>query len=88
MINGEKWFVTSGDIADYVIVHANVDDPDKPTLFLVDKATPGVRIQREPKFTHTYVFGHLEFVRGRRGWPDRRAGPCGRLFGVNEGLVR
>ncbi|MBV8793240.1 MAG: acyl-CoA dehydrogenase family protein [Pseudolabrys sp.] len=63
IINGEKWFVTSGDIADYLIVHANVDgDPDKPTLFLVDKATPGVRVKREPKFTHTYVFGHPEFV--------------------------
>ena len=63
ILNGEKWFVTSGDVADYLIVHANVDgDPDKPTLFLVDKALPGVRIAREPKFTHTYVFGHPEFV--------------------------
>jgi acyl-CoA dehydrogenase len=59
---GEKWFVTTGDEADYVIVHALVDgDPDKPTLFLVDKDTPGLTIQREPKFTHTYVFGHPEF---------------------------
>src|SRR5579863_1521652 len=63
VLNGEKWFVTSGDVADYIIVHANVDDdPDKPTLFLVDKATSGVRIAREPKFTHTYVFGHPEFL--------------------------
>jgi alkylation response protein AidB-like acyl-CoA dehydrogenase len=63
VLNGEKWFVTSGDVADYLIVHANVDgDPDKPTLFLVDKASPGVRVAREPKFTHTYVFGHPEFV--------------------------
>jgi acyl-CoA dehydrogenase len=63
ILNGEKWFVTSGDIADYLIVHANVDgDPDEPTLFLVDKSLPGVRIAREPKFTHTYVFGHPEFI--------------------------
>jgi alkylation response protein AidB-like acyl-CoA dehydrogenase len=63
VINGEKWFVTSGDVADYIILHANVDgDADKPTLFLVDKALPGIRIAREPKFTHTYVFGHPEFV--------------------------
>lgn len=41
VINGEKWFVTSGDEADYIIVHANAGgDPDQPTLFLVDKATP------------------------------------------------
>jgi acyl-CoA dehydrogenase len=63
VINGEKWFVTSGDEADYIIVHAIVDgDPDKPTLFLVDKNTPGITIKREPKFTHTYVFGHPEFM--------------------------
>jgi alkylation response protein AidB-like acyl-CoA dehydrogenase len=63
VINGEKWFVTSGDIADYIILQANVDgNPDLPTLFLVDKTTPGIRVTREPKFTHTYVFGHPEFV--------------------------
>ena len=63
ILNGEKWFVTSGDVADYIIAHANVDgDPEKPTLFLVDKALPGIRIAREPKFTHTYVFGHPEFL--------------------------
>lgn len=62
-LSGEKWFVTSGDVADYLIVHAHVDgDPDKPTLFLVDKALPGVRIKRTPKFMHTYVFEHPEFV--------------------------
>ena len=63
VINGEKWFVTSGDEADYIVVHAIVDcDPEKPTLFLVDKNTPGITIKREPKFTHTYVFGHPEFA--------------------------
>jgi acyl-CoA dehydrogenase len=63
VINGEKWFVTSGDEADYIIVHAIVDgDAKKPTLFLVDKNMPGITIKREPKFTHTYVFGHPEFV--------------------------
>jgi len=62
-LSGEKWFVTSGDYADYLVVHAHVDgDADKPTLFLVDKALPGVRIKRVPKFMHTYVFGHPEFI--------------------------
>lgn len=62
-LSGEKWFVTSGDYADYLIVHAHVDgDPDKPTLFLVDKALAGVRIKRIPKFMHTYPFAHPEFV--------------------------
>lgn len=62
-LSGEKWFVTSGDVADYLIVHAHVDgDPDKPTLFLVDKDLPGIRVKRVPKFMHTYLFEHPEFV--------------------------
>jgi alkylation response protein AidB-like acyl-CoA dehydrogenase len=63
VLNGEKWFVTAGNVADYIIVHAHVDgDADKPTLFLVDKVLPGVRVKRTPKFMHTYVFEHPEFV--------------------------
>jgi alkylation response protein AidB-like acyl-CoA dehydrogenase len=62
-LNGEKWFVTSGDVADYLLVHAHVDgDPDKPTIFIVDKDLPGVRIKRKPKFTHTFPFHHPEIV--------------------------
>ncbi|HUN47043.1 MAG TPA: acyl-CoA dehydrogenase family protein [Stellaceae bacterium] len=62
-LSGEKWFVTSGDYSDYLVVHAHVDgDAGKPTLFLVDKDLPGVRIKRVPKFMHTYVFGHPEFI--------------------------
>ncbi|MCC7273975.1 MAG: acyl-CoA dehydrogenase family protein [Alphaproteobacteria bacterium] len=82
VINGEKWFVTTGDEADYIIVHANAEgDPARPTLFLVDKATPGVRVRREPKFTHTYVFGHPEFV-----FEDVEVGDDKVLGGVGRGL--
>jgi alkylation response protein AidB-like acyl-CoA dehydrogenase len=63
IITGEKWFVTSADVADYIIVHAHVDgDPTLPTLFLVDSAASGVTVKREPKFTHTSIFGHRELV--------------------------
>jgi acyl-CoA dehydrogenase len=63
VINGSKWFVTVGDIADFILVHALVDgDPDKPTVFIVDKDLPGVRITRTPKFMHTFVFEHPEFA--------------------------
>ena len=61
-INGEKWFTDAGG-ADYLLVHANVDgDPDKPTILFVDKDLPGVRVKREPKFTHHYVWGHPQLV--------------------------
>jgi acyl-CoA dehydrogenase len=60
-LNGEKWFVTVGDAADYMIVLANVMPERAPTLFLVDKDTPGVRVLRTPRYMHTFVYEHPEF---------------------------
>lgn len=62
-INGEKWYVTVGDVADFILVHAHVDgDPTKPTVFFVEKNQAGVSIKRTPKFTHHFAFKHPEFV--------------------------
>jgi len=59
VLDGEKWHVTSGDVADFFLVHAHIDgDPTKTTIFLVDKDSPGVRLVRTPKYTHTFVFEH------------------------------
>ena len=43
VIDGEKWFVTSGDVATVLIVMANaIDGADRlPTLFLVEPSAPG-----------------------------------------------
>ena len=41
LINGEKWFVTCGDIAGFLLVQANAGPDALPTIFLVDKASPG-----------------------------------------------
>ncbi len=63
ILTGEKWHVTSGDVADFFLVHAHVDgDPGMPTVFLVDKDLPGVRLVRTPKYTHTFVFEHPIFA--------------------------
>jgi len=61
-LNGEKWFVTVGDVADYLIVLAGVLPERAPTLFLVDKETPGVRVLRTPRYMHTFVYEHPEFA--------------------------
>jgi len=62
-ISGEKWFVTIGDIADYILVHAHVDgDPEKPTVFFVDKNLPGVELKRTPLYTHHFAFKHPEYI--------------------------
>ncbi|MGZ4108224.1 MAG: acyl-CoA dehydrogenase family protein [Actinomycetota bacterium] len=63
LLNGTKWHVTSGDVADFLLVHAHVDgDPGKPTVFFVDKDLPGVRVVRTPKYMHTFVFEHPIFA--------------------------
>jgi acyl-CoA dehydrogenase len=60
VIDGEKWFVTYGDIAAVYIVMANalVDGEKLPTLFLVDRGTEGIEVVEDPPFTHTYPHGH------------------------------
>lgn len=61
-IDGEKWFVTVGDAADFFLVLALVGDEKAPTLFLVDKDLPGVRVKRVPRYMHTFVYEHPEYV--------------------------
>jgi acyl-CoA dehydrogenase len=59
-IDGEKWFVTSGDVASVYIVVANaIDDGERrPTLFLVEAGTAGIEIVDDPPFTHAFPHGH------------------------------
>jgi len=82
ILSGEKWHVTSGDVADFFLVHAHVDgDPAKATVFLVDKSMPGVRLVRTPKYTHTFVFEHPIFA-----FEDVRLGDDRVLGDVGEGF--
>ncbi|MDA0185421.1 acyl-CoA dehydrogenase family protein [Solirubrobacter phytolaccae] len=54
-LDGEKWFVTYGDVAAVFIVMALAPSP---TLFLVPADTPGISVVDDPPFTHTYPHGH------------------------------
>jgi butyryl-CoA dehydrogenase len=69
-LSGEKWFVTVGDVADFLIVQALAGPERAPTLFLVDKNLPGVSVKRTPAYMHTFVFEHPEF-----DFDDVRLGP-------------
>jgi acyl-CoA dehydrogenase len=64
VLNGEKWFVTGPDDTDFMIFHGNVVDGDRrlPTLFLVDYDVPGVRVQHDPDYMHTFADRHPQFV--------------------------
>jgi acyl-CoA dehydrogenase len=59
-IDGEKWFVTYGDVAHVYIVMAKalVEGRELPTLFLVERGTPGIEVVDDPPFTHSYPHGH------------------------------
>jgi acyl-CoA dehydrogenase len=59
-IDGEKWYVTYGDVAAVYIVMAKalVDGDSLPTLFLVDAGLPGISVVDDPPFTHNYAHGH------------------------------
>jgi acyl-CoA dehydrogenase len=82
LLNGEKWFVTSYNASDFIIVHAHVDDdPDKPTLFLVDKPVQNMVHLRSPKFMHNFAFDHAELRFDDVAVPEDRM-----LGGIGQGL--
>jgi acyl-CoA dehydrogenase len=81
VINGEKWFVTGPDNTDFMVVQAMVVEGEarRPTLFLVDYDLPGVRMQYDPDYMHTFADRHPQFV-----LEDVRVPDSGRLGGVGE----
>jgi len=64
VLNGEKWFVTGPDVTDFMIVQVMVEEAGDrlPTLFLVDYDTPGLRMQADPDYMHTFADRHPQFV--------------------------
>ncbi|HEV8565370.1 MAG TPA: acyl-CoA dehydrogenase family protein [Actinomycetota bacterium] len=61
VLAGEKMHVTSYGTADYLFFQAKIaGGPNDGThaMFFVDKDTPGVRLVREPRYTHTYPDTH------------------------------
>ncbi|HEY3945544.1 MAG TPA: acyl-CoA dehydrogenase [Solirubrobacteraceae bacterium] len=81
-VSGEKWFVTSGDVARVLIVMANVvDGQDRlPTLFLIEPTAAGVEFVDSPKFTHNYPHGHPTIR-----FEDVEIGPDAVIGGVGNG---
>jgi acyl-CoA dehydrogenase len=60
-LNGEKWYVTSANHADYFIFQAQLADgphAGNHALFFVDQGTPGIELVRTPAFSHTFSDHH------------------------------
>lgn len=56
-LNGEKWFVTSANLADFFWVQAK-NEAGYDSLFLVDKDSPGLVMTDNPLFSHTFPSHH------------------------------
>ena len=61
ILNGEKWYVTSANFANFFWFQARVTDEDEDALFLVDQGTEGIEITATPKFSHTYAAHHPNY---------------------------
>jgi acyl-CoA dehydrogenase len=62
-LNGEKWFVTTYNLADFLFVQAkliNGPHAGHDAMFLVDKSAPGIEEIRAPLFSHTFNHHHAE----------------------------
>jgi len=57
VLNGEKWHVTSANLADHVFFQGVLPDGEH-ALFVVDMDTPGVRTVRTPRYSHTLADHH------------------------------
>ena len=61
ILNGEKWYVTGANKADFLFVQAKIGkgkNKDKHVLFFLDKDTKGLELLSSPLFSHTYSFHH------------------------------
>jgi alkylation response protein AidB-like acyl-CoA dehydrogenase len=61
VINGEKWYVTGANRADFFILQAKLEGGENAgaqALFFVDMETPGVECLKTPLFSHTFASHH------------------------------
>ncbi len=80
-IDGEKWYVTSANHADYFILQARLADgahAGSDSLFFIDTQTPGIEVLRTPRFSHTFSAHHPTYRFKDVFVPEsRRLGPEG-----------
>src|SRR3954454_9231943 len=83
VVNGEKWHVTSYNLASYVFVQARLEGTDgAQVLLIVDLPSDGVEVVRTPLYSHTIADEHpiVSFT-------DVRV-PASHLVGSEQGGMR
>jgi alkylation response protein AidB-like acyl-CoA dehydrogenase len=84
VINGEKWFVTSANKADFAFFQALVRDGSgegQHALFFMDLAEPGIEMVDNPLFGHTYSSHHPTYR-----FHDVRVPVANRIGAPGEGM--
>ncbi len=56
-VNGEKWYVTSANFADFMWLQVKLESGESALCF-VDMNSPGLEIVRTPLFSHTFAAHH------------------------------
>jgi len=84
ILNGGKYFVSDGLFSDFFVVSAVTDPQARPrhiSLFLVDKALPGVRVGQDQQMMGLAGSSHVELF-----FDDVRLGPDTLIGGEGNGL--
>jgi acyl-CoA dehydrogenase len=80
VLNGEKWYVTSGNLADFIWFQAKVPD-EGDVLFLVDQGSDGIETVATPRFSHSYAAHHPTYR-----FNDVRVGAAQRVGRPGDGM--
>ncbi len=92
IIDGEKWFVTSFNHADFLFVQAQLTEgphAGSDAMFFVDRNTPGIEVIRTPLFSHTFSHHHPELLfKGVRVPAKNRLGEEGGGMGYSFSWFR
>jgi acyl-CoA dehydrogenase len=89
VLNGEKWYVTSANLADFFWFQAQLPDERDDALFLVDKDTDGIEMIASPLFSHTYAAHHPTYrFTGVEVPANRRVGSAGDRMAYTKSWFR
>ena len=61
IVNGEKWYVTSANHAEFFVLQARLSGgthAGEHVLMFVDQGTPGIELKETPLFSHTFAAHH------------------------------
>ena len=89
LLNGEKWYVTSANLADFFWFQAQLPDEGDDALFLVDQGTGGIKMIASPLFSHSYAAHHPTYQFSDVRVPaSRRVGSSGDRMAYTKSWFR